>query len=240
MLDHSIGIAAGAALIAFSSLPVASAKTVCTQNSAGVHVCRDTFPTKAKVAIAIVTIVLVIMLLCLCLCIRRSRRASAEAAKECTVEASQMQGPPTVLAATYNPGSGHSIYAIGSAGSGAIPTAVIPPTGEANGTAPAFPTPGIPAAPYSPKPWVSEGNGSASMPRTAPAHKTSFSGGSHPYPFTGMGPNNSSGQPPKSAFVSGGFPRPLLAGRLKDRIRDRPPSISSLNNEPVTNNNNNK
>ncbi|RXW21427.1 hypothetical protein EST38_g4416 [Candolleomyces aberdarensis] len=234
MLDHSIGIAAGAALIAFSSLPVASAKKVCTKSSTGEEVCRETFPQKAKVAIGIVTVIIIIMLVSLIVCIRRSRRASAEAAKECTVEASQMEGPPTVLAATYNPGSGHSIYAIGSSGSGAIPTAVIPPTAESGrtpaGAVPAFPTPSVPAAPYSPKPWVS-GSSNGSTPQTAPAHRTTFSG-SHPYPFTGMG--NTPGQPPKSAFVSGGFPRPLLAGRLKDRIRERPPSISTLNNEPVT------
>lgn len=41
-----------------------------------------------------------------------------------------------------------------------------------------------------------------------------------------MGPSG-----PKTAFVTGGlgFPRPLLAGdRLKDRLKERPASISSV------------
>lgn len=34
--------------------------------------------------------------------------------------------------------------------------------------------------------------------------------------------------PPKTAFMTHGFPRPLLTGdRLKDRLKERPASISS-------------
>jgi len=261
MLDHRrFVIMAGAGLLALASMPVASAEKassakgwkkgwVCTPNDAGEPVCRESLPTKAKVAIAIVTITVVFLLLAVFLFVRRSRKQAAEAAKECSVEDSQMQGPPTVLHATYNPGSGHSIYAIGSAGSGAIPTAVIPPTmtpsvyGAGSGTGmlqsqtPAFSSPAVPQAPYSPAQRTRE----PVQPMTAPAHRSTFSQSSQssqqsPYPFSSRGnAMGSTGQPPKSAFVSsGGFPRPLLAGRLKDRIRDRPESVSSLPNEFAT------
>ena len=37
-------------------------------------------------------------------------------------------------------------------------------------------------------------------------------------------------EPPKTAFVSNGFPRPMLAGnRLKDKLKERSSSISGLN-----------
>lgn len=244
MLGHSIVIIVVASL---SALPRALAE-------------EDKAPKKKEnhnlqpglvAAVTLVILVIAVLPLAIFYHVRRIRRKSAAQNKDVAVEASQMEGPPTVLRATYDPGSGHSIYAIGSAGSGAYPTAVIAPTPSANGAnssvmgmpgtpntayTPGFPVPAIPSAmtaagvplPYSPAPAV---------PMTAPAHKTSFSqssshhGQRSAYPFTGMG--SSSGQPPKSALVSSGaFPRPLLAGRsLKDRIKERPPSASVLVNE---------
>ena len=172
--------------------------------------------------------------LALCMCVRRNRKLAEEAAKDCSVEESQMQGPPTVLRATYNPNSGHSIYAIGTPGTGTpIPvTAVTPPTATTVETAatPAYPTPAIPPPSYTEHRRSASGS-TSTQPKTAPSHKSSFSEGSHPYPFTGMG-NQSVGSArgvPKTALPSnGGFPRPLLSGRLKDRMRERPESVSSV------------
>ncbi|KAF9560593.1 hypothetical protein CPC08DRAFT_469804 [Agrocybe pediades] len=63
--------------------------------------------------------------------------------------------------------------------------------------------------------------------QTAPVTQSSFP--NQPYAFTGYSSENA----PRTAFVSGGFPRPLLAGdRLKDRIKERPASVSSLTSVP--------
>jgi hypothetical protein len=124
--------------------------------------------------------------------------------------------------------------------------APLPPS--ANPWAPAFPVPGVPNSPaVAPAPvptpskpsvfsrWAATATANGSQPQTAPAQKADFD---KSYPFTGFGSHgndasqnssSSSNTQPRSAFVAnGGFPRPLLAGRLKDRIRERPASVSSL------------
>lgn len=240
LLDHHssrVVFVVGAGLVALSSLPGVAAE----EDNADKPKPKEDHNLQPGLVIAVSLVIFTIVLLPVGIFyyVRRMRWKSAAANKEVAVEASQMEGPPTVLRATYDPGSGHSIYAIGSAGSGAYPTAVVPPTPEGNssvmglpgtpgnGMTPAFPTPSVPG--YHPS-----GAAPHTMPRTAPAHKSTFSqssssGQRSAYPFGGMG----STQPPKSALVSAGpFPRPLIAGRsLKDRIRERPPSVSSLGNE---------
>ncbi|EAU81695.2 hypothetical protein CC1G_02711 [Coprinopsis cinerea okayama7 len=274
----------GAAVVAFSSLPgVAAGKNkkedggaqCTTDEKTGKKVCGTqsvpgTLPKSAKIAIAVVTIAVVFLILLLIFYIRRSRKASADAANEVAVEASQVEGPPAILAATYTPETGHSrVYSIGpdSGGFSAVPVTPAPkvvaplPTGsESHGNpwgaprTPAQPVvepeqerPKTPAFPPPSPAVLSRSNSfcrfpttptrSSSVPQTAPAHKAGFSEGGG-YPFTGFGSSNNSngagsnsgsGNPPRTAFVSnGGFPRPLLAGRLKDRIRERPPSVSSI------------
>lgn len=236
---NNIVVTIGAGLLAFSSLPLASAAKVCEKDESGGDVCRETFPLEAKVAIAVVSVMIVFLMLILFVFVRRNRKAAAEADKDYTVEASQVTGPPTILAATYTPETGHSLsrmYGIGTAGSDDGRTPALPPN--------AMPTPNPIVSPWVSVAAPSSANQGPSHspaprsgaflqpPQTAPAHKNNFATGS--YPFTGFG-NSTSGDTspgpsqPKSAFVSsGGFPRPLLAGRLKDRIRERPPSISSL------------
>jgi len=225
----------------------------------GNHTLPGTMPKGAQIAIAIVVLVVVLFLVLLVIFVRRSRRQAAESknqeAQDVSIEPSQMTGPPAILHATYTPETGHSrVYSIGpdTGGFSAVPMTPAPGT-------PAMPMPGLPSSPapalpprtaqpiptvqiqtpdFSNVPRSSTFNrfptgGSGQPPKTAPAHKGNFD----PYPFTGHGSTSSRPpaspapqQPPRTAFVSsGGFPRPLLAGRLKDRIRERPPSVSSLN-----------
>jgi hypothetical protein len=242
---------------------VKDTKANCTTNEDGKEVCGTeskpgTLPTPAKVAIALVVLTVVFLLLATVIFIRRSRKAAADAAHDVAIEESQMTGPPAILGATYTPGTGHSrVYSIGpdTGGFSAVPvtpqhraapnTSLIPPTPSDGGRTPASPE--RPQTPAFPSPSVLERSASfcrfpsaptGEVPRSAPAHKASFSEGG--YPFVGFGnsnpargPSTGSAQQPRSAFVSsGGFPRPLLAGRLKDRIRERPPSQSPTLNSP--------
>jgi len=285
----SVIVVLGTALVAVSSLPVVSAAEKekdddkpsglqCTTDKktgkevCGTHSIPGTLPKSAKIAIAVVTITVVFLVLVLIFYIRRSRKASAEAANEVAVEASQVAGPPAIVAATYTPETGHSrVYSIGpdTGGFSAVPVTpapvVAPPTASDHGwgaartgaasAAPAEPErPRTPSFPPPSPAILSRSNSfcrfpatptrSHSVPQTAPAHKASFSDPGA-YPFTGFGgsnnsngkPASNSGQPPRTALVSSGpFPRPLLSGRLKDRMRERPPSVSSVTlNSPKEN-----
>jgi len=279
MLDSFV-VVLGAGVVA-TLLPSAYAQeataAACPKDEAGNEVCPEAsagdqpklpggLPVAAQVAIAVVVVTVVLLSITMFWCIRRSRRASEEASQDVMVEASQVTGPPAILAATYTPETGHSkIYSIGldtGGMTGAMSGAPQPSTPAApasafmSARAPA--TPAYPATPAGASPMPSaapvtaevgsakpsmfsrfaalKSSGLAGTPMTAPAHKANFS--DQPYPFTGHG-NSGSGSTvaspvqPRSAYPSnGGFPRPLMAGRLKDRIRERPPSISSLTNVP--------
>ncbi|TEB24961.1 hypothetical protein FA13DRAFT_1714258 [Coprinellus micaceus] len=218
---HTTGltIVLGAGLVALSSLPGASAAKVCTKTeSTGEEVCRDTLPKQAKIAIALVTVTVIFLLLAVFFFVRRSRAKSAQAARETSIDESQMTGPATVLARDLQPRVG----------------ALHLRDRERRGDDEPGDTPDRRGAPDAvPCPMSRRAQGQLPSRRQAPAHRSTFSNG-HPYPFSGNGNamGSPSGNPPKSAFVhSGGFPRPLLAGRLKDRIRERPPSASSLTQE---------
>lgn len=254
MIDGA-AIAVGVGLLALSSMPFAAAEPVCTEEDEGTgkklcgnHTLPGTMPKSAQIAIAIVVVVVVLFLILLVIFVRRSRRRAAEAKTQddVTIEASQMTGPPAILAATYTPETGHSrVYSIGpdTGGFSAVPMTPAPALQSSRPTpappsAQPIPSVHVQTPDFSDVPRSSSFNrfpsGPAGQPpKTAPAHKGNFD----PYPFTGHGSTTSrppaspaAPQPPRSAFVSsGGFPRPLLAGRLKDRIRERPPSVSSLN-----------
>lgn len=256
-MDHKIAIALG--LLALSAMPAVAAEPVCTETDeasgkklCGNHTLPGTMPKSAQIAIAIVVIVVVLFLVLLVVFVRRSRQRAAEtknqASEDVTIEASQMTGPAAILAATYTPETGHSrVYSIGpdSGSFSAVPMTPAPAAAPISSR----PTPAPPSAQPIPSVHVQAPDFSnvprsstfnrfpaaptGQPPKTAPAHKGNFD----PYPFTGHGsttsrppPSPGAPQPPRTAFVSsGGFPRPLLAGRLKDRIRERPPSVSSLN-----------
>jgi len=122
----------------------------------------------------------------------------AASEQEYNVEANQVNGPPTIIATEYNPTSGPSgIYEGPKSGFSAGQS-------SAQMTGPTYP---VAAQVYS-------------QNRTAPVTQTSF-----PYPFPGY--SSHMGPPPQTSFVSGGFPRAMLAGdRLKDRLKERPASPS--------------
>jgi len=98
-------------LLAFSSLPTTNAAlswSICTKDEEGKQVCKDRVPRGARIAIAIICLLVLVSLLTLVVCIMRRRRASAASEKEYNVEASQVDGPPTIIATQYNPNSGPS------------------------------------------------------------------------------------------------------------------------------------
>jgi len=230
-------LALAVSVTALSNIPAALAAEAvfaddkasdCVTNANGKEVCGieskpGTLPTPAKVAIALVVVVVIFLLLATVLFIRRSRKESAEAAKDVTIEASQMAGPATILAATYTPGTGHSrVYSIGpdTGGFSAVPvtpqhraapnTAVVPPTAESDHAGglrrdydnddedspvrpqtPAFPSPSLLQRSSSFCRFPITPTGEA--PRSAPAHKASFSDSSSGYPFNGYGNRDSMG-----------------------------------------------
>jgi len=195
---------------AASSLPTAFASMswdVCTKDETGGRKCTRRIPRSARLAIAICCFLVLLLLLGLVIHIIIKRRRS-EGDQEYNVEAGQMEGPPTLIATQYHPTSGPSVvYNSGSNGQGNKDHFT-----ERELTAVPLPAPAY----RSERPPT----------YTAPVSQVAFS--DRPYPFA-YDPKNGS-EPPKTAFVSNGFPRPLLAGnRLKDRLKERSSSISGLN-----------
>jgi len=183
---------------ALSCVPTAAATFMeCTTNAAGVKSCLDTLSRSAKINIAIASVVVLLLLLCLVICvINNNRRARALSEQEYNVEANQVDGPPTIIATEYNPTSGPSgIYEGPKSGFSAGQS-------SAQMTGPTYP---VAAQVYN-------------QNRTAPVSQSTFD-----YPFPGY--SSPKGPPPQTSFVSGGFPRAVLAGdRLKDRLKERPAS----------------
>jgi len=205
----------------FSHVPIAAAAwdVVCTTSTSGEVVCRDRFPFTARLAIWGVGAALVLMALSIFLCVRRQRARSAAAASEYNVEANQVQGPPTIIATSYDPASG------GASG------VYEGPNDKPEMTGPAYPVAAqvnqnFLGQPQSAPLYPGGPPGYRSQPQTAPANRAAFA--DQGYPFSGYSPGGPNYQP-RTAYVTGGFPRPLLAGRLKDRLKERPPSVSSVN-----------
>jgi len=217
-------------LLSLSTVPGVSAALswdICTENAEGVKECRRRIPRSARIAIAIVMLLVLLLLLVLVVCIIRNRRAAAASEKEYNMEASQMQGPPTIIATEYNRHSGPSpVYSTDghpksaqfAIGSGRLSPQ--PPSAQAP---PQMSGPSFPATVHHNNNY---NESQKYFNQTAPVHQVSFP--DQPYPFTGYSSSQMAPSPPKTAFVSGGFPRPLLAGnRLKEKLRERPASISS-------------
>jgi len=197
MVKHRVVSTSALGIWALSCIPTATATLldVCNTNAAGVKNCHDTLSRSAKINIAIACVVILLLLLCLVICVINNRRARAASEQEYNVEANQVDGPPTIIATEYNSTSGPS---------------------------------GI----YGPKSGFSAGQSSAQMTgptypvaaqvynqnRTAPVSQSTFD-----YPFPGY--SSQMGPPPQTSFVSGEFPRAVLAGdRLKERLKERPAS----------------
>jgi hypothetical protein len=198
------------------AIPVVSAGglswDVCTTDStSGKKTCRSRVPKSARIAIAIGCLVVLILLVILVVCIIRNRRAAAASNDEYNVEASQVDGPATIVDTAYHPRSG--------------PSAVY----SGGGSPPEMSGPSFPVAAQLP---YNIGN-DPSRNHTAPAYRNEFAEPEPPkysYPFTGYGPNNQNRgfNAPRSA-MGASYPRPLLTGnRLKDRLKERPASASSL------------
>ncbi|KDR72868.1 hypothetical protein GALMADRAFT_252180 [Galerina marginata CBS 339.88] len=212
MLDNS-AMLVPLGLLAFSFLPSAIAGPLswmsCSKDAQGQEVCKDKVARGTRIAVALACFFVLVLLATLAVCIVRNRRASATSEKEYNVEASQVDGPPTIIATSYDPTSGPSpVYSANMNGHQEGRLSPQPPM-----TGPMYP-----ATSYNNNPYYAN-----QQTYTAPVSQVTFP--NQPYPFSpGVGP-----APPKTAFVSSGFPRPLLAGdRLKDRIKERPASISSL------------
>jgi len=210
MLDNS-AMLVSLGLLALSCLPTATAGPLswvsCTKDAQGQETCKDKVARGTRIAMALACFFVLVLLATLSVCIVRNRRASAASEKEYNVEASQVEGPPTIIATSYDPTSGPSpVYSENMNGH---------QEGRLN---PQMTGPMYPAMAYGNNPYYA-----SNQTYTAPVSQVTFP--NQPYPFSpGVGP-----APPKTAFVSSGFPRPLLAGdRLKDRIKERPASISSL------------
>jgi len=187
---------------ALSSVPTATATLwdVCTTNAAGVKTCHSTLSRSAKINIAIASVVVLLLLLCLVMCVINTRRARAASEQEYNVEANQVDGPPTIIATEYDRTSGPSgIYECPKSGYSAGQS-------SAQMTGPTYP---VAAQVYN-------------QNRTAPVSQTAFA-----YPFPGY--SSPTGPPPQTSFVSGEFPRAVLAGdRLKDRLKERPSPAHAL------------
>jgi len=189
---------------ALSWIPTATAafwNECTTENPGGVRTCSNTLSKSARISIAITSVSVLLLLFSLVFCVAHNRRAAAASEQEYNVEASQVHGPPTIIATEYNPTSGPSgVYGSPRSGFRSGQT-------SAQMTGPAYP---VAAQVYS--------------NRTAPASQPTFP--DQPYPFTGYSPYIGPSAP-QTAFVSGGFPRPILAGnRLKDLLKERPASAS--------------
>jgi len=193
-------------ICAASSVPGAVAALswdICTKDESGKKTCRSRIPRSARIAIAVGSLFVLLLIGVLVFCVMRNRRAVAASQEEYNVEASQVRGPPTIIDTAYHPKSGPSGVYSGE------PT---PP--EMIG--PSFTLPVAPPT-YSADPGRNY---------TAPVSQMQFPAPN--YPFPGYGPPHNGPAMPKSAFVGGGFPRPLLAGaRLKDRLKERPDSVAS-------------
>jgi len=219
MFDN-LAVLGAVGLLGLSTLPGVSAALswdVCTKNEEGVKQCRRRVPRGARIATAVVMLLILILLLVLVVFIIRNRRANAASEKEYNVEASQMDGPPTIIATEYNPRLGPSpVYSSGGQPNTAHVIGDLSPQPQT----PQMSGPSFPATVYH-----NNNDSQKHFHQTAPAHQASFQDQS--YPFTGYS-SQTVPSVPKTAFVSGGFPRPLLAGnRLKDKLRERPASISS-------------
>jgi len=208
---------------ALSSLPTASAAlswSKCTKNEKGEQTCESRIPRGARIAIAVCCFVVLLLLMALVVLICVRRRKAKTQDKEYDVEESQVSGPPAIIATEYDPQSGGPSRIYGGA-----PGWLGPKTTDSRPPSPPQMTgPNLPVAAY---PYDSR---FPEQTRTAPVAQTTFA--EQPYPFA-YSSRNGNFDPPKTAFVSNGFPRPILAGgRLKDKLKERPSSISSLTLPP--------
>ena len=164
--------------------------------------CRDRFPYTARLAIwgvggpsslisippialivssSRITAALVLIALSIFLCVKRQRARSAAAVSEYNVEANQVQGPPTIIATSYDPASG------GASG------VYEGPTDKPEMTGPAYPVAAQVNQNYMGQPQSAPlypgGPPGYGSPQTAPANRAAFA--DQGYPFSGYSPVSS-------------------------------------------------
>jgi len=186
-----------------SSIPTAAASMswdICTTNEEGKKTCRSRVSKAARITIAVGSFLVLLLLALLVFCVIRGRRKALASEEEYNVEASQVDGPPTIIDTAYHPKSGPSGVYTGGRGSPEMSGPAYPATAQ-----PHFGDPG--------------------RNFSAPISQVRFP--EPGYPFTGYS-SQTGPSAPKTAHLAGAFPRPLLTGeRLKGRLKDRPASVSA-------------
>ena len=164
-----------AAIVASYSIPGAAALSLqkCTTDHTGKKVCKSHLPRAARIGIAVGAVVLFLLLLVVVFVVIRRRRRAVAAQEEYGVDASQVDGPATIVDTAYHRRSGMAaVYSGGGRG-----------TPEMSG--PSFPV--AAQLPY----------GDPTRVYTAPANRAQFSRPEMPqysaYPFTGPGSTDRSG-----------------------------------------------
>jgi hypothetical protein len=186
---------ATALLWAVSSLPGVAAERVCYETVSGQLVCRNRLPLAARIALGITSSVIFFLAIMLLIYVGRSRTES----RVYNVEAAQMHGPPPIAVPDY---SNEAEYHTPSA-------YYVPPR------SPAYPARAVPH--YGNQPQTAPVHGRPSyMPQTAPTKKVTFAEPDYDSDSDrtlATPPGANAGiAPPKTAFVSGRFPRPLYTG----------------------------
>ncbi|TFK38370.1 hypothetical protein BDQ12DRAFT_666106 [Crucibulum laeve] len=199
----------------------------------GPLICRNRLPLKARIALGVTACAILFLVITLMLCVSRNRSSAraAAAATEYNVEAAQMQGPPALIATHYNPTSGPAGVYRTSAGVYATSAGV---QASNPGTVPgvAYPARAQVYSHYGSQPqtdaYYSQLYGQPTQPRTAPASKVSFQQGEQAYSFGGYEPGMAPA-PPRTAYVSSGFPRPLYTGTGKDKDEEELRVLQEVN-----------
>jgi len=196
---HAVSSALG--FWALSCIPSATAATiwnVCSTNATGVTTCNTNVSPSYGAQAAVACVVLLLLLLSLTACFMCNRRAAAS--EVYNVEASQVHGPPTIIATEYHPTSGPSGVYGG------------PRSSFRNGqTGPQMTGPAYPVA----------AQVSKNQTRTAPVTQCTF-----PNPPPGYSPHVAqtafvNGEFPRAV---------LAGDRLKGKLKDRPATASHLGN----------
>jgi len=220
--DRALAVGVGLLTLA-SNVPGANALlsgSACTKDLSGKTHCKVS--KGAKIAIGVVCLLVLLLLLSIVGCIIRGRRRAAASEAEYNIEASQMEGPPTIIATEYSPRLGPSPVYSGGPRTVQFDIGHLSPSPQTGG--PAFPSA---AHQYNNSHAYYENQlpvPEMAQTRTAPVTQAAFAEQAHPF----EGYSSRGVAPPKTAFMTHGFPRPLLTGdRLKDRLKERPASISS-------------
>lgn len=207
-MSNNFAVTSALGIWIFSSIPTVAAGLswqVCTKNEEGKTTCRSRISKAARITIGIGCLLVLLLIVALVFCVICNRRRAKASEEEYNVEASQVDGPPTIVDTAYHPKSGPSVEYTGGRGSPEMSGPAHPVTAQTH-------------------------YGDQGRTFSAPMSQANFP--DQGYPFKGYSPHKGPSAP-KTAYLTGGFPRPLLAGsRLKDRLKERPASVSAAFDHP--------